>query len=94
MDENSLTHLFCDVDDFFIQFQKKFLSHIKKTRIPGLSPSEIMTILIWFHASHFRNFKHFYLWVYATQKQAFPKLVSYNRFVQLIPSVLLHANSG
>ena len=51
--------------------------------------SEIMTILIGFHQSHYRNFKAYYIHqVCKYWKQAFPKLVSYNRFVQWTPTCL------
>jgi Transposase DDE domain len=49
-----------------------------------------MTILVWFHASHDRTFKHFYLGSVLPGKRAeFPGLPSYNRFVELIPMTLL-----
>jgi transposase len=48
-----------------------------------------MTILIHFHQSHYRDFKAFDTGhVLAHLHSEFPGLVSYNRFVQLIPSVL------
>ncbi len=53
-------------------------------------PSEIMTILILFHMSHYRDFKHFYLahiWKY--HHHDFPTLLSYSRFVSVAPSVLM-----
>ncbi|WP_304364620.1 transposase, partial [Xenorhabdus cabanillasii] len=52
-------------------------------------PSEIMTILILFHMSNYRNFKLFYLdhiWKY--HHHDFPTLLSYTRFVSVAPSVL------
>jgi hypothetical protein len=52
--------------------------------------SEIMTILIHFHQSNYRNFKAFYLEHVMTHlRNEFPGLVSYNRFVELIPSVIV-----
>jgi len=49
-----------------------------------------MTLLIGFHASHYRNFKHFYQdHVCLYWRAFFPQLVSYNRFVEMIPTVLL-----
>nr|WP_241673809.1 transposase [Microcystis aeruginosa] len=49
-----------------------------------------MTILIAFHANQYRNFKSYYL-EQVTQQwgQAFPKLPSYQRFIEWIPSKLL-----
>ena len=49
-----------------------------------------MTIVIAFHGSGFKTFKEFYtLQVLPHWKKAFPKLVSYNRFVELIPWCLM-----
>ena len=58
--------LFCDVDDFcqiFIPlWQMKLIQNgvIKRVREPSLSISEIMTIIIHFHQSHYRDFKSYY----------------------------------
>jgi hypothetical protein len=55
-----------------------------------MSLSEIMTIVIAFHGSGFRTFKEFYtLQVLPHWKKAFPNLVSYNRFVELMPWCLM-----
>ena len=52
--------------------------------------SEIITVLIWFHHSNYRDFKAYYLQhVCVHLRDAFPGLVSYLRFVELIPSMLL-----
>jgi len=48
-----------------------------------MSSSEVMTILILFHFSSFRDLKHFYLFVRTQMKSDFPHTVSYNRFVEL-----------
>lgn len=92
---DSLLELFVSVDDFcqvFLPFweQKLMQDGSKKRRRPGeLSVSEIMTILIHFHQSHYRNFKTYYTeHVCKHLKNEFPKLVSYERFVILTPSVL------
>ena len=64
--ENTLTTLFTLVDDFckevMPELEKHMLeSNIKKRKRQGnLSTSEIMTICIHFHQSHFRTFKHYY----------------------------------
>jgi DDE family transposase len=56
----------------------------------SLSISEIMTILIHFHQSHYRDFKAYYTdYVLERLRGEFPGLVSYTRFVEFIPSVLL-----
>jgi hypothetical protein len=48
-----------------------------------------MTIIIAFHASSFRDFKHFYLMLRLRHRADFPGLVSYTRFVQLMPSLVI-----
>jgi hypothetical protein len=91
----SLLELFCHVDDFWLAFAPHWnqtLLHsgqIKRQRSGQLAESEIMTILIHFHQSHYRDFKAFYTrHVLAHLRADFPGLVSYNRFVQLMPSML------
>lgn len=89
---NEITEIFYLCDDFSKEFDKSFKKHIlqsdngKKARNkPGkLSHSEVMTILISFHLGGYRNLKHYYLF-YVSQhlNKEFPKLVSYNRFVEL-----------
>ena len=91
----SVLELFCNVDDFMICFSPQMkaiqLAEGKQRERAGqLCPSEVMTILIHFHQSHYRNFKAYYrehVQVHLTRE--FPHLVSYHRFVALIPSVLV-----
>lgn len=90
----SLTELFCDVDDFCQVFvpawQGRLLGGGRRRRPFRLTPSEVMTIIIHFHRSCYRNFKHYYLQhVCIGLRGAFPELVSYPRFVELMPSVLI-----
>lgn len=89
-------NLFCDVDDFckvYIPLWHMTLIQqgvIKRIREPRLSMSEMMTIIIHFHQSHYRDFKTYYLeYVCEHLADEFPNLVSYNRFVELMPRVLL-----
>jgi hypothetical protein len=59
-------------------------------RARSLTISEVMTILIHFHQSHYRDFKAYYgEHVLAHLRSEFPGLVSYTRFVDFIPSALL-----
>ncbi|HVI76582.1 MAG TPA: IS982 family transposase [Candidatus Acidoferrum sp.] len=88
--------IFCDLDDFCRSLlasehlQLPTHSDPQKSRSSSLSLSEVMTILVWFHASHYRAFKHFYLGSVLTGKRSeFPGLPSYSRFVELIPTTLL-----
>ena len=92
---SSLDALFCHVDDFCQIFEPQWQQHLlsskkkRRHRPRSLSLSEIMTILIAFHQSHYRNFKYFYLvQVRHYWQQEFPKAVSYQRFVQWMPSTL------
>jgi transposase len=93
---DSLLELFVNVDDFcqvFLpQLEQQMLTSgaIKRRRTRSLSVSEVMTILIHFHQSHYRNFKAYYCeHVVPHLHQEFPGLVSYTRFVDFIPSALL-----
>jgi len=72
------------------QWEKQLMTaELKKRCKPStLCVSEIMTIYIHFHQSHYRHFKAYYLhYVIPYLRWAFPRLVSYNRFVELIKSV-------
>lgn len=92
----SLLELFCHVDDFCRAFVPKWQQMqlasgaIRRNRTRSLSLSEIMTILIWFHCSGYRNFKTYYQeHVQQHLQSEFPTLVSYSRFVEFTPSALL-----
>lgn len=88
------TELFCEVDDFCQHFEPQLRERQiesgqrRRRRNPQLAMSEIMTILIAFHSSNYRTFKHFYLMLLQQHRADFPRLVSYSRFVELTPSVL------
>jgi len=91
----SLLELFVSVDDFcqvFLPFweRKQLQDGSKKRRRAGqLRMSEMMTIIIYFHQSHYRDFKSYYTdHVCKHLRSEFPHLVSYERFVILMPSVL------
>ena len=57
---------------------------------PKLSTSEVMTIVIAFHQSGFRDFKNFYNnLVCRYWRNAFPELVSYTRMLKLMETVLV-----
>jgi hypothetical protein len=64
MNEDSITSLYCDVDDFCKAFERYCRTHL----LPGgktpkwfpasrLSLSEVMTIILLFHLSGYRCFK-------------------------------------
>ena len=90
----SLLELFCAVDDFCRQlepaWQRQQLASGLRQRTRQLSLSEIMTILIAFHCSGYRNFKTYYReQVGRHWRTEFPGLVSYTRFVEFRPSTPL-----
>jgi transposase len=92
----SLEELFCSVDDFCQRFEPVWQQQLlssglqERERQRNLCLSEMMTILISFHQRHYRTFKHYYLdHVCVYWRGAFPKLVSYSRFIRWVPSVLL-----
>jgi hypothetical protein len=93
---NHILPLFVAIDDFCNDFQPNFKLKLlesgsfKRQRKSTLQLSEIMTIIVHFQQSAYRTFKDFYLKeVCKHLRQEFPNLVSYNRFVELMPSALL-----
>lgn len=91
-----LTKIFVEIDDFMKVYEPTSNLKLigdglrKRQRDTKLSLSEIMTIVVYFHISGYRNFKDFYKKHISTlHKQTFPDLISYNRFVELMPRILL-----
>mgnify|MGYP001824288029 CR=1 FL=1 len=93
--KHSILELFCDIDDFCQQFvpawehQRLADGERQRHRAGHLSLSEILTILVYFHQSSYRCFKHYYLYQRQTLLAAFPGLVSYSRFVYWTPTALI-----
>ena len=91
----SLVELFCDVDDFCLAFTKweqaqKLGTLPRKGPQGRLSLSEMMTIVIFFHQTRHRDFKTYYNGFVRTYLgREFPALVSYHRFVELMPRMIL-----
>ena len=91
-----ITEMFCFIDDFckFIKAElcKKMLESgirtRRPTRTPGLTESEIITIILLFHKSPIKNFKYFYKYYLAQYKPEFPKMPTYEWFVILQQYVL------
>jgi len=90
-----ITEIFVSIDDFYLKFKKEMEKHQladftkKRNRKFVMSPSEVMTIMVIFHLSNFKDMKHFYL-IYVKNHLSceFPRTVSYNRFVELMQSVI------
>lgn len=87
----SLVELFCDVDDFCQDFEPHWerqqleTGQRQRRRKGRLALSEVMTLLIHFHQSHYRSFKAYYTQHVQSHLQTeFPGLVSYSRFVRLM----------
>jgi len=88
--------LFGDVDDFCQIFAPQFnalgLSTGSRQRIKkaSLCLSEVLTIISAFQLSDYRTFKGFYTqYVGQHLRGAFPKLVSYNRLLELMSQTLV-----
>lgn len=89
-----VTEIFCFVDEFVKNFEseltKMMIESGEKKRKPTnktiMSMSEIITILIMYSFSYSKNFKYYYLLF--IDRKSFPNLVSYNRFIELMPRAL------
>lgn len=81
--------LFCEIDDFCRVFEKVYQAKAVadgrgRRRATRLAQSEVMTILVMYHASGYKNLKAFYLQeILRHHSLDFPALCSYQRFVQL-----------
>lgn len=95
--ETKLVEIFFKVDNFCKELstawaQNKAVQSSKKyrNRKGKLAMSEIITILIFYQLYGAEDFKHFYINTLMNHyKKDFPDLVSYPRFVRLIPRALM-----
>lgn len=92
---NDITELFVFIDDFCKAIDKHEAEskitddkHRNPTRKPALTISEILTIVILFQQSPCKNFKYFFTSYLQLYRAEFPRLGSYNRFVELMPRCL------
>ena len=91
----SVLEVFCDVDDFMLGFAPQWktaqlAAGKQRERVGRLCASEVMTILIHFHQSHYRTFKAYYIeHVQVHLSSEFPHLLSYQRFIALVPSMVV-----
>jgi hypothetical protein len=88
----NIVALFYDLDKFVVNFKPQFKQSVLEDSKPHrdrrgqMHLSEVMTILVLFHGSNYRTFKHFYLeHVCKNLTGEFPHLLSYNRFVEQTP---------
>lgn len=90
-----LIAIFCDIDDFCIEYERYMESHLltderQKAPKTSMKMSYIMTIAVYFHLSNHRYFKWYYKDFICGDPRVqgfFGKLVSYNRFVELMQRV-------
>ena len=89
------TEIFCQIDDFMSEFEPQMQSQLiaagrKRKRERCLFLSEIMTLLVLSQVLHFRPFKAFYHhFARPFLMEAFPRLPSYSRFIELARDCLL-----
>ena len=89
--EDKNTEIFCMADDFCKFFDAMVAKYTLKPtwkrnyhRNSTMSKAEVMLIMILFHDSGYRCFKHFYLEKVCKHLcYLFPEVVSYNRMVEL-----------
>lgn len=88
--------LFCNIDDFCLQFEPLWHQRLlsdgsrQRWRETRMGLSEVMTIVVSFHQSGYRTFKDYFLrYVQPHLRGAFPHLVSYSRFVELMAQALV-----
>lgn len=85
-----LETIFCEIDDFCKLLEKELSitlieSENKSGRKPNLTWSEILTIIVFYQYSGYKNFKTYYNnHVKMQLESSFNKLVSYNRFTELM----------
>lgn len=95
--EDKVTEIFCIADDFCKVFDAQMEKYTIKSNLKRkyhrestMSKAEIMVIIILFHSSGFRCLKHFYKeYVCVHLRHLFPKVVSYNRFMELQKTIAI-----
>lgn len=92
MDVHQLIGIFVEMDEFCKELDNYCKHYMLTGPAPGkrgpacgLAISEIMTILVMFQMSRFRDFKNFYIgFLCVYYKRDFPNLPCYERFISLI----------
>mgnify|MGYP003426070511 FL=1 len=91
----NITATFFCIDEFckaYDEWEKHRLIDTgkKRSRSCAMSLSEMLTIMVIFHLSPCKNFKYFYSFhLPYFHKSEFPKLLSYSRFLQLMPRLFV-----
>ena len=98
-DENLLIKIFVKADDVCKTIESEFIRKMiedkdqaygYKKPVCEMTESEIITLLIFYHYSGFKCFECFYKQLMMNELNSyFPKLLSYNRFVEVLSSVAL-----
>ncbi|MCL1804362.1 MAG: hypothetical protein FWG30_12160 [Eubacteriaceae bacterium] len=95
--DDMIIPLFVDIDNFCLNLEEYLksiaLGQTENFRLlpsPKISLSEVMTIVVLFQLSHFRDFKSYYLICIKGHYSSYLKwLPSYSRFVELMQYTLL-----
>jgi IS5 family transposase len=83
-----LIAIFCEIDDFCKEYEKKLITGEATIPKTTMILSEIMTIAVMYHLSHYKEFKWYYIEkVCGEWKKYFPRLLSYNRFVEIMQPI-------
>ena len=98
MNTANLVEIFCIFDESCKIFEPELKKHLvdvpgkkRRNRKSRMSDAEIMTILVLFHTSRFRDLKSFYLgYICLHMHKDFPVRLSYTRFVERQAKVALH----
>lgn len=91
--EEKLIEIFIACDDFDKNLQSWLPAHSigelkRPTRTPNLCDSELMTLLIFYQWSGYKNFQYYYQQhALVVLKTHFPKMPTYHRFLELMPRV-------
>ncbi len=89
--KTDITTVYFFLDEFYKLYAKEMQKielpkKKKQTRHPKITMPEILTILVMYNFSYFKNFKAYY--IMGVKQSDFHNKPSYNRFIELIPRAL------